>query len=122
MALDSLIPKRKSVCFNSRKAFVEKARLACKASTSKGVPMKRLALALFLSGFALVAAHAAESEGRRMLVFAIYGAAGTNGSAATTTVIDFTTQIACREARIALQRDEEMKAPGFHVFATCVEP
>jgi hypothetical protein len=57
-----------------------------------------------------------------MLIFAIYGAAGTTGSATTTTVIDFTTMIACREARAALQHDEHLKAPGFHVFATCVEP
>jgi Flp pilus assembly CpaF family ATPase len=57
-----------------------------------------------------------------MLVFAIYGAAGTTGSAATTTVIDFTTMVACREARVALQHDEHLKTPGFHVFATCVEP
>ena len=84
--------------------------------------MKKLALALLLSGLALGAAHAAESEGRRMLVFAIYGAAGANGSAATTTVIDFTTMVACRAARDALMRDGDMKAPGFHVFATCVEP
>jgi hypothetical protein len=84
--------------------------------------MARLVLALFLSGFVLNAAHAAESEGRRMLIFAIYGAAGTTGSAATTTVIDFTTMVACREARVALQHDEHLKTPGFHVFATCVEP
>ena len=84
--------------------------------------MKSLALAMLFSGLTINVAQPAESEGRRMLVFAIYGAAGTTGSAATTTVIDFTTQIACREARIALQRDEEMKAPAFHVFATCVEP
>ena len=84
--------------------------------------MARLVLALFLCGFVLNVAKAAESEGRRMLIFAIYGAAGTTGSAATTTVIDFTTMIACREARVALQRDEHLKAPGFHVFATCVEP
>jgi hypothetical protein len=45
--------------------------------------MTRLVLALFLCGFVLNAAQAAESEGRRMLVFAIYGAAGTSGSAAT---------------------------------------
>ncbi|MGZ5849873.1 MAG: hypothetical protein ACXWJN_04720 [Methyloceanibacter sp.] len=57
-----------------------------------------------------------------MLVFALYGAAGTTGSAATTTVIDFTTMVAYQEARIGLQRDEHLKAPGFHVFATCVEP
>ncbi|MGE5260010.1 MAG: hypothetical protein ACM3MH_03925 [Actinomycetota bacterium] len=84
--------------------------------------MTRLVLALFLCGFALHPAHAAESEGRRMLIFAIYGAAGTTGSAATTTVIDFTTMIACRDARAALQHDEHLRAPGFHVFATCVEP
>ncbi|MFZ2017393.1 MAG: hypothetical protein WAU90_01800 [Methyloceanibacter sp.] len=57
-----------------------------------------------------------------MLIFAIYGASGATGSAATTTVVDFTTMVACREARIALQRDEHLKTPGFHVFATCVEP
>ena len=84
--------------------------------------MTRLILALVFCGFALNAAQAAELEGRRMLVFAIYGAAGTTGSAATTTVIDFTTMIACREARLALQHDEDLKSPGFHVFATCVEP
>ncbi len=84
--------------------------------------MKTLALAVLFSGLITNVAQSAESEGRRMLVFAIYGAAGTTGSAATTTVIDFTTQVACRDAREALQRDEQMKAPGFHVFATCVEP
>jgi hypothetical protein len=84
--------------------------------------MTRLVLALVFCGFALSAAQAAESEGRRMLIFAIYGAAGTTGSAATTTVIDFTTMVACREARTALQHDEHLKTPGFHVFATCVEP
>ncbi len=84
--------------------------------------MTRLVLALFLCGFVLNMAQAAESEGRRMLVFAIYGAAGTSGSAATTTVIDFTTMIACREARLALKHDDRLKSPGFHVFATCVEP
>jgi hypothetical protein len=57
-----------------------------------------------------------------MLVFALDGAAGTTGSAATTTVIDFTTMVAYQEARIGLQHDEHLKAPGFHVFATCVEP
>jgi hypothetical protein len=84
--------------------------------------MTRLVLALFLYGFVLNVAQAAESEERRMLVFAIYGAAGTTGVAATTTVIDFTTMVACREARLALQHDEHLKPPGFHVFATCVEP
>ena len=84
--------------------------------------MKSLALAVLFSGLVLNVAQSAESEGRRMLVFAIYGAAGTTGSAATTTVIDFTTQVACKEARNALQRDDKMRAPGFRVFATCVEP
>jgi hypothetical protein len=84
--------------------------------------MTRLVLALFLCGFVLNLAQAADSEGRRMLIFAIYGAAGTTGSAATTTVVDFTTMVACREARLALLRDEHLKTPGFHVFATCVEP
>jgi hypothetical protein len=84
--------------------------------------MARLVLAVLFSGLMLNVAQAAESEGRRMLVFAIYGAASTTGSAATTTVIDFTTMVACREARVALQHDEHLKTPGFHVFATCVEP
>jgi len=82
--------------------------------------MKRLALALLLSGLMLGLAHAAQAEGRRMIVFTLYGAAGTSGSTATTTVIDFTTQVACREARDELRRNA--KAPGFGIFATCVEP
>lgn len=82
--------------------------------------MKRLALALVLSGLMLGLAHAGESEGRRMIVFALYGAAGTTGSTATTTVIDFTTQVACRQARDELRRNA--RAPGFGIFATCVEP
>ena len=57
-----------------------------------------------------------------MLVFALYGAAGTPGSAATTTVIDFSTKVACREARDELHSNSKLKAPGFRVFATCVEP
>jgi hypothetical protein len=65
-------------------------------------------------------ARTAQSEGRRMLVFALYG--GTVGSAATTTVIDFSTQVACREACNALQSNSKLKAPGFRVLATCVEP
>jgi hypothetical protein len=81
--------------------------------------MKRLALALLFSGVFLSSVHA-ESEGRRMIVFTLYGAAGTTGSTATTTVIDFTTQVACREARDELRR--KAKAPGFGIFATCVEP
>jgi hypothetical protein len=82
--------------------------------------MKRLALALLLSGAMLGVAHSAQAEGRRMIVFTLYGAAGTSGSTATTTVIDFTTQVACREARDELRRSA--KAPGFGLFATCVEP
>jgi hypothetical protein len=82
--------------------------------------MKRLALALLISGAALCVADAAHTEGRRMIVFALYGASGTTGSTATTTVIDFTTQVACREARDELRRNA--KAPGFGLFATCVEP
>ncbi len=78
--------------------------------------MTRLILALVFCGFALNAAQAAESEGRRMLVFAIYGAAGTTGSAATTTVIDFTTMVACREARLALQHDEAPEKSGVPRF------
>ena len=57
-----------------------------------------------------------------MLVFALYGTAGTPGSAATTTVIDFSTQVACREARDELHSNSKLKAPGFRVFATCVGP
>jgi hypothetical protein len=82
--------------------------------------MNRLALALLLSGLMLGLAHTAQAEGRRMIVFTLYGAAGTTGSTATTTVIDFTTQVACREAREELRRNA--RAPGFGVFATCVEP
>ena len=82
--------------------------------------MKRLALALLISGLAVAAANTAQAEGRRMIVFALYGATGTTGSTATTTVIDFTTQVACREARDELRRNA--KAPGFGLFATCVEP
>jgi hypothetical protein len=82
--------------------------------------MKRLALAVLLAGAMLATAHAAESEGRRMIVFALYGATGTTGSTATTTVIDFTTQVACREARDELRR--HARAPGFGIFVTCVEP
>jgi hypothetical protein len=63
--------------------------------------MRTLGLALLFSGLVLNAAHSAQSEGRRMLVFALYGAAGTPGSAATTTVIDFSTKVACREARMS---------------------
>jgi len=68
----------------------------------------------------VAAVQAAQAEGRRMIVFTLYGAAGTSGSTATTTVIDFTTQVACREARDELRRNA--KAPGFGIFATCVEP
>jgi len=35
-------------------------------------------------------------------------------------VIDFTTQVACREARDELRRNA--KASGFGLYATCVEP
>jgi hypothetical protein len=55
-----------------------------------------------------------------MIVFTLYGAAGTTGSTATTTVINFTTQVACREARGT--NSGAAKAPGFGIFATCVEP
>jgi hypothetical protein len=46
--------------------------------------MKRFALALLFSGLMLNVAVSSEheSEGRRMLVFAVYGAAGTMGSSA----------------------------------------
>ena len=88
--------------------------------TEYGVPMKPLAFALLFSGLMLSAAHAAQTEGRRMIVFTLYGADGTTGSTATTTVIDFTTQVACREARDELRRNA--RAPGFGIFVTCVEP
>ena len=65
----------------------------------KRLAMTRLALVLLISGLTVAAASTAQAEGRRMIVFALYGAAGTSGSTATTTVIDFTTQVACREAR-----------------------
>lgn len=55
-----------------------------------------------------------------MPVFTLYGAAGTTGSTATTTVIDFTTQVARKEARDELRRNA--RAPGFDIFVTCVEP
>lgn len=84
--------------------------------------MKRLTLALLCSGILLTAIGTAHAEGRRMLIFAMYGPDGTTGSAATTTVIDFTTQIACRDARNALQRDRNLRTPGFRVIATCVSP
>jgi uncharacterized protein YggE len=84
--------------------------------------MKRLALALLFSGLVVATAQNAQAEGRRMMIFAIHGGAGSTSATATTTVVDFTTQVACREARDALQHDRNMKAPGFHVFATCVEP
>jgi hypothetical protein len=84
--------------------------------------MRTLGFALLFSGLVLNAAHAAPSEGRRMLVFALFGATGTPDSAATTTVIDFSTQVACKEARDELQSNSKLKAPGFRVFATCVEP
>lgn len=84
--------------------------------------MTRLGLALVFSVLALSAAQSAESEGRRMLVFALYGNAGTPGSTASTTVIDFTTMVACREARDELRSNSRLRAPGFRVVATCVEP
>jgi uncharacterized protein (DUF1778 family) len=56
-----------------------------------------------------------------MMIFAIYGEAGSTSATATTTVVDFTIQVACREARETLAHDRNMKAPG-HVFATCIEP
>jgi len=82
--------------------------------------MKQLALALLISGGVLSVADAAHAEGRRMIIFTLYAADGTTDSTATTTVIDFTTQVACREARDELRRNA--KAPGFGLYATCVEP
>jgi uncharacterized protein YggE len=84
--------------------------------------MKTLVLALLVTGLIAATAQSAQAEGRRMMIFAIYGGAGSTSATATTTVVDFTTQVACREAREALAHDRNMKAPGFHVFATCVEP
>ncbi|MEZ5827545.1 MAG: hypothetical protein R3D30_06890 [Hyphomicrobiales bacterium] len=82
--------------------------------------MKKLAIAVLFAGTMLATAQAAESEGRRMIVFTLFGPEGTTSSTATTTVIDFTTQVACREARDELRRNA--RAPGFGVYATCVEP
>jgi len=81
--------------------------------------MKRLALALLVFGL-MAAATTAQAEGRRMIIFTLYAADGSSDSTATTTVIDFTTQVACREARDELRRNA--RAPGFGLFATCVEP
>ena len=81
--------------------------------------MKRLALALLVFGL-MASATTAQAEGRRMIIFTLYAADGSSDSTATTTVIDFTTQVACREARDELQRNA--RAPGFGIFATCVEP
>lgn len=67
----------------------------------------------------MAAATTAQAQGRRMIIFTLYAADGSTDSTATTTVIDFTTQVACREARDALR---DAKAPGFGLFATCVEP
>jgi hypothetical protein len=61
-----------------------------------------------------------QAEGRRMIVFTLYAADNSTASTATTTVIDFSTQVACREARDELRRNA--KAPGFGLYATCVEP
>lgn len=63
----------------------------------------------------MAAATTAQAEGRRMIIFTLYAADGSTDSTATTTVIDFTTQVACREARDALR---DAKAPGFGLFAT----
>ncbi len=71
---------------------------------------------------AMVAAGSAEAEGRRMMIFAIYGPDGSTGSSTTTTVVDFSTMVACREARRALQRNHRLASGGFRVIATCVEP
>ena len=81
--------------------------------------MKRLALALLVFGL-MASATTAQAEGRRMIIFTLYAADGSTDSTATTTVIDFTTQVACREARDELRRNA--RAPGFGLFATCVEP
>lgn len=82
--------------------------------------MRPLALALLFCGLTTAAATTAQAEGRRMIIFTLYAADGSTDSTATTTVIDFTTQVACREARDELRRNA--KAPGFGLFATCVEP
>lgn len=84
--------------------------------------MRRIALALLLSSMALIAADTAEAEGRRMMIFAVYGPDGSTGSSTTTTIVDFTTLVACREARRAIQRDRSLATGGFRVIATCVEP
>jgi len=64
--------------------------------------MKRLVLALLVTGLIAATAQSAQAEERRMMIFAIYGGAGSTSATATTTVVDFTTQVACREAREAL--------------------
>ena len=84
--------------------------------------MKKITLALLLSGLVISAVGPAYAEGRRMLIFAIYGPDGSTGSSATTTVVDFTTQVACREARRAIHRDHNLAEGGLRVIATCVEP
>ena len=84
--------------------------------------MKRLGLALIFSALAFTAIHSADSEGRSMLVFAPYGSASPPGSTATSTVIDFSTMVACREARDELRRNAGLKALGFRLVASCVEP
>ena len=84
--------------------------------------MKRTALALLLASMALIAADTAEAEGRRMMIFSVYGPDGSTGSSATTTIVDFSTQVACREARRAIQRDRGLATGGFRVIATCVDP
>ena len=84
--------------------------------------MKQTALALLVASMALIAADTADAEGRRMMIFAIYGPDGSTGSSTTTTVVDFTTLVACREAQRAIQRNYELASGGFRVIATCVDP
>jgi len=57
-----------------------------------------------------------------MLIFTIYGSYDTVSNGATTTVVDFSTQVACRDARRALQRDNSLRTQDFWVVASCVDP
>ena len=87
-----------------------------------GAFMKIFALALLVTGSIFAVAHDANAEGRRMMIFTIYGSYDSISHGSTTTVVDFTTQVACREARKALQRDNTLRTQDFRVVATCVDP
>jgi len=84
--------------------------------------MKRLVLALLVTGLIAATAQSAQADGRRMMIFAIYGGAGSTSATATTTVVEFHHPGRPPRGARSLGHDRNMKAPGFHVFATCVEP